>query len=174
MGQKIQDGTNSIPPTITWVAYILRNDEWSKLTPTAIPDESAFCSWMDALFTTRARKGGILMTMENLQKKLDRAHKDDLLSRNILKEKSRQSALSQSHAPDSCLEEENSSCEEYEDLELYVDQIYNKYLINTEFDLLLPSYPNPVDPEKYILLLNANVDIWAKALVHTNSPVHLK
>ncbi|WAR58320.1 hypothetical protein PtB15_5B554 [Puccinia triticina] len=94
MGLKIDDGTNSNPPTITWSAYILRNEEWSKSEPKGMADESTFQDWMREIVMSRRQKGGILLTMENPEDMAKQARKNDLLTKHVLKRKARQSGLS--------------------------------------------------------------------------------
>ncbi|WAQ86194.1 hypothetical protein PtA15_6A826 [Puccinia triticina] len=177
MGQKIDEGTESDPLTITWSAYILRNKDWPKSSPINIHEDRTFKSWMKEIVESRRKKGGIQLRKLNPQDELKQARKEDLLAKNVLKGQSRLASSSQSQrrgrGPDSNDKEENSSCDEYKDLELYIDQIYEKYAINAHYNPLLPSYPNQVDPAKYILLTNANVDVWAKAMTKRTPGVTL-
>ena len=178
MGHKIEEGTNSTPWTINWSAYILRDDEWPKSSPTDMHEEAAFSAWMEYIVASGRNQGGIQIMMENPQEEATRARKEDLLTKNVLKAQSRLSTTSQSqrrgHRLDSDVDEENSSSDEYEDLEIYANQIYEKYAIIQHYDPLLPSYPHPADPERYIILSSANVDVWAKALAKRTPGVTLE
>jgi len=66
--------------------------------------------------------------------------------------------------PHGCLQEDSSDVE-FDDLDIYVDQIYAKYGMNANYDRIHPVYLHPTNPDQYILLTSGNVDTWAKALV---------
>ncbi|PLW37354.1 hypothetical protein PCASD_09639 [Puccinia coronata f. sp. avenae] len=161
MPAKIEEGSKSDPPTITWSAYILRNEDYPKATPVSISSNTDFQNWIQTIIEVRAKRGGIVLTMENPQVKEQLAHKEALLAKSLCAESSQIASLSRPGASD----EENSSCEDYEDLEIYVDEIYNKWGTVGEYDRKLPCFPHPTDSERYVLLTGDAVDTWGKALL---------
>jgi hypothetical protein len=61
--------------------------------------------------------------------------------------------------------QENSSCEDYEDLEVTMDEIYRTYPIITANDRAIPSFPHPTIEDKFILLTPGAVGTWGRELV---------
>jgi hypothetical protein len=89
---KIEEGTKANPPTIAWSAYILRNDEWPKSSPGAITNDEDFMSWIDEITATEAKKGGIVLVMENPAHREALAHKEAVLAKSVRAESSRMAA----------------------------------------------------------------------------------
>ncbi|EFP77500.2 uncharacterized protein PGTG_03456 [Puccinia graminis f. sp. tritici CRL 75-36-700-3] len=130
--------------------------------------------------------------MDNPRNEVSKARKEDLLARTMKRLDARQQGPSQGrsqrargtspngsdevfiHLSDCfdnirlihgrCSEQEDSSGPEFEDLEVYSDQIFEKYPMNTKYNRHYPVYLDPTNPDRYILLTSGNVDIWAKDL----------
>ncbi|KNE95447.1 hypothetical protein PSTG_11301 [Puccinia striiformis f. sp. tritici PST-78] len=68
---------------------------------------------------------------------------------------------------------EGSSGPNFTALDNQIDEIYQKYGMNTEYNWIHPVYLNPLDADQYILLTSGNVEIWAKALVNHIARVSL-
>ncbi|PLW19508.1 hypothetical protein PCASD_18936 [Puccinia coronata f. sp. avenae] len=161
MPSMIEERSKSDPPSITWRAFILQNEEYVKGTLVVIFSDYDFQKWMDCIVENNAKRGGIILTMENLLVKKKLAHMEALLAKSICAESSRLASQSGPAASD----DENSSCQDYEDLDVYLNDIYKTYGINAEFDCKIPCYPHPTDKQKYILLTPDNVELWAKELM---------
>jgi hypothetical protein len=163
----------------------LQNKEYAKGTPVVISSDYDFQKWMDCIMENNLKRGGIILTMENPLVKEKLAHMEALLAKSIHAESSWLASQSGPAASDdvrrfvsftlccpfpvnSCgctFTQENSSCQDYKDLDVYLDDIYKTYSINAEFDCKIPCYPHPTDKQKYILLTPDNVELWAKELV---------
>jgi hypothetical protein len=88
MPSKIEEGTKADPPTITWSTYILRNNKWPKLETGQISNNESFMSWIDEITATKAKKGGIILVMENPAQREALAHKEAVLAKSACAESS--------------------------------------------------------------------------------------
>jgi hypothetical protein len=61
----------------------LQNEDWPKAAPTSIANDEDFQTWLAAITEGCAKRGGIVLTMENpgLQEKL--AHKEAVLAKSM-------------------------------------------------------------------------------------------
>ncbi|PLW31538.1 hypothetical protein PCANC_17141 [Puccinia coronata f. sp. avenae] len=159
MLHKIKEGTKATPPTITWGAYILQNEDWPKAAPTSIANNEDFQNWLTAIAKGRAKRGGIALTMENpgLQEKL--AHKEAVLAKSV------HAATRVALTSATVQSDGNSSCEDYEDIKVYIKMIFDKYAIRDKYESHIPCYPHPTGSERFILLTSDNVGLWAKDLL---------
>jgi hypothetical protein len=86
---KIEEGMKANPPTIAWSAYILRNNKWPKSSPGALTNNKEFMSWIDEITATKAKKGGIILVMENPVQREALAHKEVVSAKSVRAESSR-------------------------------------------------------------------------------------
>ncbi|PLW24044.1 hypothetical protein PCASD_14507 [Puccinia coronata f. sp. avenae] len=148
MPSMIEEQSKSNPPSITWRVFILQNEEYAKGAPIVISSDYDFQKWMDCIVESKAKRGGMILMMENPLVKEKIAHMEALLAKSICPESSR---LASQLGP-AASNDENSSCQDYKDLDVYLNDIYKTYSINMEFDCKIPCYPHPTDKQKYILL----------------------
>ncbi|PLW07084.1 hypothetical protein PCASD_24053 [Puccinia coronata f. sp. avenae] len=156
MPHKIEEGTKATPPTITWGAFILRNKDWPKASPNLIANNEDFQSWLTAINKARAKRGGIVLTMENPGLRDQLAHKEAVSAKSM-----RVASMSGPVESDG----DKLSCEDLDYLEVYIEMIYKKYTIKEEYNAYIPCYPHPTDSERFILLTGDNTELWAKDLV---------
>ena len=64
-----------------------------------------------------------------------------------------------------CLLQEKSNGPDLSGLNLYLELIYKKHMINTNYDCIHPVHLDPADATRYILLTPGNMEVWAQALV---------
>ncbi|KAI9604162.1 hypothetical protein H4Q26_003775 [Puccinia striiformis f. sp. tritici PST-130] len=181
----IMEGTTASPPTVNWTASIFKNSAWPKSNPQPIDDEEAFTRWITEIKRSCQGRGVVEVRMENPKDEVKKANKEELVARTIqqmeacrtgpLNRKSRVSGASNwpSTAFDVDSEEEGSSGPDFTVLDNQINEIYQKYGMNTEYDRIHPVYLNPLDTDQYILLTPGNVEIWAKALVNHIARVSL-
>ncbi|PLW50528.1 hypothetical protein PCASD_01379 [Puccinia coronata f. sp. avenae] len=157
MPAKIEEGSKSNPPTITWSAYILCNKDYPKATPVSISSDTDFQNWIQTIIEVQAKRVAsssrwkILRSRSNLLTK--RPYWPSRFAQNLLGLRL-------------CLDPELlMSCKDYEDLEIYVDEIYNKWGTVGEYNCKLPCFPHPTDSKRYILLTGNAVDTWGKVLL---------
>ncbi|PLW13064.1 hypothetical protein PCASD_18222 [Puccinia coronata f. sp. avenae] len=103
--------------------------------------------------------------MENPQTAKTRAHKEDLLARTLKRKEARNHGSNRRSARamgDS--EEEPSSDVEFQDLDVYGDEILAKHGMNAEYNRYHPVYLDPTNNTQYIPLTSGNLEKWAKAL----------
>ncbi|KAI9627129.1 hypothetical protein H4Q26_017517 [Puccinia striiformis f. sp. tritici PST-130] len=149
----------------------------AQIKPSTIDDEEAFTRWITEIKRSCQGRGVVEVRMENPKDEVKKANKEELVARTIqqmeacrtgpLNRKSRVSGASNwpSTAFDVDSEEEGSSGPDFTVLDNQINEIYQKYGMNTEYDRIHPVYLNPLDTDQYILLTPGNVEIWAKALV---------
>ncbi|PLW15915.1 hypothetical protein PCASD_19867 [Puccinia coronata f. sp. avenae] len=169
MPHKIEEGTKATPPTITWGAFILQNKDWPKASPNLIANNEDFQSWLTAINEERAKRGGIVLTMENPGLRDQLAYKEAVLAKSV-RAASRVASTSGPVESDG----DNSSCEELDDLEVYIEMIYKKYAIKEEYNAYIPCYPHPTDSERFILLTGDNTELWAKDLLRRTPGVSIE
>ncbi|PLW48648.1 hypothetical protein PCASD_03424 [Puccinia coronata f. sp. avenae] len=111
--------------------------------------------------------------MENLLVKEKPTHMEALLAKSICMESSWLTSQSGPAASD----DKSSSCQDYKDLDVYLDEIYKTYSINAEFDRKIPCYPShsghcSLDTSVLVAIATAvaqaqavvnSTDLWAKA-----------
>jgi hypothetical protein len=89
MPSMIEEQSKSNLPSITWCAFILQNKEYAKGTPIVISSNYNFQKCMDCIVESKAKRGGIILTMENLLVKEKLAHMEALLAKSICAESPR-------------------------------------------------------------------------------------
>ncbi|KNE90540.1 hypothetical protein PSTG_16002 [Puccinia striiformis f. sp. tritici PST-78] len=167
IGRLIQEGSASFPATIAWSGYILGHKTFPKSSPHHLFDEISFKQWIDAINASpKQNKGGIIIRMDDPRTTIKHARQENLLAKTMKRIDARTLAPSgtKSMKAQGDSEHEDSSDVEFDDLDVHVDNIYKKYGMNSEYDRVHPVYPDPTDPDQYILLTAGNVDVWAKAL----------
>ncbi|KAI9607355.1 hypothetical protein H4Q26_005874 [Puccinia striiformis f. sp. tritici PST-130] len=170
--------TGQAVTTVNWTASIFNNSAWPKSNPQPIDDKEAFTRWITEIKRSCQSRGGVEVRMENPKDEVKKANKEKLVAQTIkqmearrtgpLNRKSRVSGASNGPltAFDVDSEEEGSSGPNFTALDNQIDEIYQKYGMNTEYNWIHPVYLNPLDADQYILLTSGNVEIWAKALLH--------
>ncbi|PLW45102.1 hypothetical protein PCASD_04599 [Puccinia coronata f. sp. avenae] len=169
MPSMTEEQSKSNLPSITWRAFILQNKEYAKGAPIVISSNYNFQKCMDCIVESKAKRGGIILTMENPLVKEKLAHMEALLAKSICAESSRLASQLGPAASD----DENFSCQDYKDLDVYLNEIYKTYGINAEFDCKIPCYPHPTDKQKYILLTPDTVELWAKDLMRKTPDISI-
>ncbi|KNZ49724.1 hypothetical protein VP01_4828g1 [Puccinia sorghi] len=156
----IMEGTNQSPPTVTWSAYILENKWYPKFDPLVIFDESLFIQWITKLTQLGWEKGGISIRMDNPCNEVTKIKNKNLFARTMKKmEAHQQGPLTHKRMA------EESSGPEYNNLEVYSEQILQKYRMNSGYNQIHPVFLDPTNVDQYILLIMGNVEKCAKDLV---------
>jgi len=150
------------------------------MSPLIIFDDVSFKQWVNEISVSHLTKGGVTITMDNPRTKAAHARKEDLLAKTIKRFDARL------QGPSCCKgkktgtvaigrsDSEASSDGEFDDLDVYADEIYAKYGVNTEYDRFHPVYLDPTNADQYILLTSGNVDLWARAMRNRVSGVSIE
>jgi hypothetical protein len=79
MPSMIEEQRKSNLPSITWCVFILQNKEYAKGAPILISSDYDFQKWMGCIVESKAKRGGIILTIENslVKEKID--HMEALL-----------------------------------------------------------------------------------------------
>jgi hypothetical protein len=83
MPSMIEEQSKSNLPSITWRAFILQNNEYAKGAPMVISSDYDFQKWMDCIVESKAKRDGIILTMENLSVKEKLTHMEALVAKSI-------------------------------------------------------------------------------------------
>jgi hypothetical protein len=88
MPSMIEEQSKCNLPSITWRAFIFQNKKYAKGTAIAISSNYDFQKWMDCMVEKEAKRGGIILKMENLLVKEKPTHMEALLAKSICMESS--------------------------------------------------------------------------------------
>ncbi|POW07906.1 hypothetical protein PSTT_07981 [Puccinia striiformis] len=153
-GKMIMEGTTASPQAVNWTACIFKNLAWPKANPQPINNEEAFARWITEIKRSCQARGGVEVRMENPKDEVKKANNEELVARTIKRMEARRTGpLNQNQE---CRESplrfqlrsmgiEASSGPDFTALDNQIDEIYQKYGMNTEYDRIHPVYLNPLD-----------------------------
>ncbi|KNZ49991.1 hypothetical protein VP01_4656g3, partial [Puccinia sorghi] len=68
---------------MAWSVYILKSKKFPKKSPLHLFDEASFGQFLNEIVSSKLTKGGVTIRMENLQKEIVQARKEDLLAKTM-------------------------------------------------------------------------------------------
>ena len=134
-----------------------------------INDSPQYREWLDTACDKGRTDVALMLKMENPAKLAKRAEMEDLLAAQALRDQTVKDAAAAKRKncdSDSDIDgSEELEPEEWDYLNVHMNKLYDKYAIDSRYDLHTPVFIDPGNPNRYMLLTADACSTWAHNLV---------